>query len=246
MILLGVNVDHVATVRQARYREAPDGPNVEPDPVIAALAAESGGADGITIHLRADRRHILDGDVNRMRAAIATKLNLEMGNTPEILAIALAVKPDDVCLVPENRREVTTEGGLDCDAGKDALAPTVHALRDAGIAVSLFIDPEPRQVRSAVGLGADFIELHTGAFANATGSAREVELTRLITASELGHHLGLKINAGHGINYTNIGEVLRIPHLHELNIGHSIISRALAVGIGRATREMRDLIRAGE
>ncbi|MGH8046539.1 MAG: pyridoxine 5'-phosphate synthase [Chthoniobacterales bacterium] len=238
MIQLGVNIDHVATIRQARYRSMPDSPNAEPDPVEAALAAERGGAAGITAHLRADRRHIRDADIYRLRTGINTKLNLEMGNTPEILAIALAVQPHDVCLVPENREEVTTEGGLDCVAQEASLRATIEGLHKVGADVSLFIDPDEDQVTVAHRLCADFIELHTGAFANAFGAAQDEELKRLISAAEQAHALGLRVNAGHGINYTNIAKILRIPHLVELNIGHSIVSRAAFVGIEQATREM--------
>jgi pyridoxine 5-phosphate synthase len=244
MIQLGVNIDHVATIRQARYRSTPDSPNAEPDPVEAALAAERGGAAGITAHLRADRRHILDRDIFRLRERIGTKLNLEMGNTPEILRIALEVKPEDVCLVPENRQEVTTEGGLDCVGNESALRETIAALQDAGIRVSLFIDPETPQLEASARLGAEFVELHTGAFANADGAQQDEELLRLVAGAELADSLGLRVNAGHGINYTNIEKILRIPHLVELNIGHSIVSRAAFVGIEQATREMADLLRA--
>lgn len=242
MIHLGVNIDHIATIRQARYREMPDSPNAEPDPVEAALAAERGGAAGITAHLRADRRHMVDRDIFRLRERIDTKLNLEMGNTPEILAIALEVKPEDVCLVPENRQEVTTEGGLDCEGSEAALRDTIAALHGAGIRVSLFIDPEGLQIEAAARLGAEFVELHTGAFANAAGPAQDEELLRLIAGSELADSLGLRVNAGHGINYVNIAKVLRIPHLVELNIGHSIVARAAFVGIEQATREMAALM----
>ena len=238
MIHLGVNIDHIATIRQARYRGMTDSPNAEPDPVEAALAAERGGARGITAHLRADRRHIQDADIFRLRERIATKLNFEMGNTPEILAIALEVKPADACLVPESREEVTTEGGLDCVAYESALGDTVAALKGNGTVVSLFIDPEKRQVEAAARLGAEFVELHTGAFANAAGAEQDEELLRLIAAAELADSLGLHVNAGHGINYVNIAKVRRIPHLVELNIGHSIVSRAAFVGIEQATREM--------
>lgn len=242
MISLGVNIDHVATIRQARYRQMPDSPNAEPDPVEAALAAETGGARGITAHLRADRRHIQDADIFRLREAIRTKLNLEMGNTPEILGIALRVKPADVCLVPENREEITTEGGLDCVANKAALSGTIGALQDAGIQVSLFIDPERAQIETAAELGVEFVELHTGAFANAADGLQDEELLRLTAGAELADSCGLRVNAGHGINYTNVAKILRIPHLVELNIGHSIVSRAVSVGIEQATREMTRLL----
>lgn len=238
MISLGVNIDHVATIRQARYRGMTDLPNAEPDPVAAALAAERGGAKGITAHLRADRRHVQDEDIRRLRASIGTKLNFEMGNTPEIVAIALATKPEDACLVPENRAEVTTEGGLDCVTNAAALRETIAALRGNGTVVSLFIDPEPAQIEAAARLDAEFVELHTGAFANARGTAQDEELRRLISAAELADSAGLRVNAGHGINYDNVAKILRVPHLVELNIGHSIVSRAAFVGIERATREM--------
>ncbi len=238
MIQLGVNIDHIATIRQARYRETPDSPNAEPDPVAAALAAEKGGAAGITAHLRADRRHIQDTDIFRLRERIATKLNFEMGNTPEIVRIALEVKPEDACLVPESRQEVTTEGGLDCVTNEAALRDTVQALQANGTRVSMFIDPETAQIEASARLGAEFVELHTGAFANAEGAAQDEELLRLMAGAELAHALGLRVNAGHGINYVNIAKVLRIPHLEELNIGHSIVARAAFVGIEQATREM--------
>jgi len=240
--LLGVNIDHVATVRQARYAKNASSINVEPDPVEAALAAERGGAVGITAHLRQDRRHIVDHDIYRLKEAINTKLNLEMGNSPEIVAIALKVLPADVCLVPENREEVTTEGGLDCIKNHSALEPTLMAMRDAGIRVSLFIDPEPDQIAAAVSLGAPVVELHTGAYAEATGAAREAELGRLIEAALLAAEAGIQVNAGHGLNYTNVQPILTLPKLVELNIGHSIVSRALFIGMEEATREMVALL----
>jgi len=240
MLKLGINIDHVATLRQARYREDPDSPNAEPDPVAAALTAERAGAHGITAHLRLDRRHILDRDIFALREKITTKLNLEMGNSGEILEVALKVLPEDVCLVPENRREVTTEGGLDCAGQHATLRPTIERLREAGIVVSLFIDPEEAQIAAAAALGAQFVELHTGAYANS--EAPKHELVRLIRGAELAHAAGLKVNAGHGINYDNVRDVLQIPHLVELNIGHSIISRAVSTGIEAAVREMLHLI----
>lgn len=244
MIKLGVNIDHVATLRQARYRETPNAPQAEPDPVEAALIAERAGAHGITAHLRLDRRHILDADIFALREKISTKLNLEMGNSGEILEIALKVLPHDVCLVPENRREVTTEGGLDCVGQKDSLHLTIHRLQEAGIVISLFIDPDEAQVEAAAKLGAEFVELHTGAFANTSGSEQERELQRLIKGAELAHASGLKVNAGHGINYENIHQVLHIPHLYELNIGHSIISRSVRTGLDAAVRDMLKLMGA--
>ena len=242
MIRLGVNIDHVATLRQARYREDLASPNAEPDPVAAALMAERAGAAGITAHLRADRRHIQDADIFRLREKIATKLNFEMGNSPEILAIALAVKPHDACLVPESREEVTTEGGLDCAGQLDSLRPTVQALQAAGVVVSLFIDPDEAQVRASAELGAEFVELHTGAFANAMGPAQLTEFERLAAGARLAHELGLRVNAGHGINYHNVSLIRTLPHLEELNIGHSIVCRAITVGMEAATREMRLLM----
>jgi pyridoxine 5-phosphate synthase len=239
---LGVNIDHVATVRQARYAKNASSINVEPDPVEAALAAERGGAIGITAHLRQDRRHVVDRDIFRLKEAIGTKLNLEMGNSTEIVAIALKVLPADVCLVPESREEVTTEGGLDCVTHRTALEPTLKAMRDAGIRVSLFIDPEPDQIAAAVALGAPVVELHTGAYAEASGAAREAELARLIEAARLATDAGIQVNAGHGLNYTNVGPILTLPKLVELNIGHSIVARALFVGLEQATREMVALL----
>lgn len=243
MLKLGVNIDHVATLRQARYRETPEAFNAEPDPVQAALVAEKAGALGITAHLRQDRRHILDRDILGLREQIGTKLNLEMGNTSEILEIALKVQPEDVCLVPENRREVTTEGGLDCAGQKASLHSTVKRLQERGIVVSMFIDPDEEQIAASAELGAEFVELHTGAFANNVGAERKIELARLIRGAELAHAAGLKVNAGHGINYENIGDILRMPHLVELNIGHSIISRAVFTGLESAVREMLRLMR---
>ena len=238
---LGVNIDHAATLRQARYARDPDSILIEPDPVEAALIAEQAGADGITAHLREDRRHIQDRDIFRLKESLQTKLNLEMGNAPEIVAIALKVKPHDACLVPENRNEVTTEGGLDCVTHRTALTETITKLHDTGTVVSLFIDPDPDQIQAAADLKAEYIELHTGAFANATGLDRTRELQRLIEGAELAHGLGLRVNAGHGLNYTNVREVFAVPHLEELNIGHAIISRALITGLATAVKEMKAL-----
>lgn len=235
---LGVNIDHVATLRQARYATQLDHPNAEPRILEAASACERAGARGITIHLRADRRHIQDADLLALRKSVVTKLNLELGNTREILEIALRVLPDDVCLVPENRQEITTEGGLDAVRHAKALAPTIKRLQSAGIRVSLFIDPEHQQIEAAAALGAEMIELHTGAFANALGKAQDDELARLVDASLLAQKKKLIVNAGHGINYVNIARVLTIPGLTELNIGHSIVSRSILVGLETAVREM--------
>ena len=242
--VLGVNIDHVATVRQARYAKNSSSINVEPDPVEAALAAERGGAIGITAHLRQDRRHVVDSDIFRLKEAIGTKLNLEMGNSPEIVAIALKVLPADVCLVPESREEVTTEGGLDCITHRAALEPTLKSMRDAGIRVSLFIDPDPDQIATAASLGAPVVELHTGAYAEALGAARDEELARLMEAARLASEAGIQVNAGHGLNYVNVKPILTLPKLVELNIGHSIVSRALFVGFEQATREMVALLEA--
>jgi len=235
---LGVNIDHVATLRQARYATMPDSPNAEPDLAAAAGLCERAGARGITVHLRADRRHIQDRDLFRLRESIMTKLNLEMGNTPEILAIALRILPEDVCLVPENRREITTEGGLDAAGQYRQLEPTVRRLQSAGIRVSVFIEPDPEQIESASRLHADAIELHTGAFANATGEDQQGELQRLCGAARFATERGVRVNAGHGINYENIVQILAIPHLRELNIGHAIVSRALFTGLGPAVHDM--------
>jgi len=237
-MFLGVNIDHVATLRRARYAFSLDAPNAEPDLVAAASACERAGAHGITVHLRADRRHIQDRDVERLRASINTKLNLEMGNTPAILDIALRILPEEVCLVPENRAEITTEGGLDAAGQIKSLTPTVSRLQKAGIRVSLFIEPEADQLAAARDLGAEMVELHTGAFANALGKARDREVERLRTAAQHAHNLGIQVNAGHGINYQNIALIRKIPHLAELNIGHAIVSRSIFTGLERATADM--------
>jgi pyridoxine 5-phosphate synthase len=238
LLQLGVNIDHIATLRQARYATMPESHNVEPDIVAAAGLCERAGAGAITVHLRADRRHVQDRDVYRLRENVITRLNLEMGNTPEILAVALRVLPENVCLVPENRREITTEGGLDAARGFRQLEPTVRRLQSAGIRVSLFIEPDPAQIEAAARLRSDSVELHTGAFANVTGDEQQGELQRLIGAARFAADHGLLVNAGHGINYTSIPHILAIPHLRELNIGHSIVSRALFTGLEAAIRDM--------
>lgn len=240
-VLLGVNIDHAATLRQARYRSAgrTAGFVVEPDPVLIGLLAEKAGADSITVHLREDRRHMQDEDVQRLRVCMATRLNLEMAATDAMVALALDLKPDSVCLVPEKREEISTEGGLDVVASASRVGEVVAAMTEAGIETSLFIDPDQAQVEKSAELKAPWIELHTGSFANAGGAVRSLELERLATAAELGASLGLVINAGHGINYVNIAEIMELPHLHELNIGHSIISRSLIYGIDEAVREMK-------
>lgn len=242
---LGVNIDHVATLRQARYAGSPDAHNVEPDLIAAASACERAGANGITIHLRADRRHIQDRDVFRLRDSIITKLNLEMGNTPEIVEVALRVLPEEVCIVPENRLEVTTEGGLDAARQALHLEPTIARLQAAGVRVSLFIEPSAEQIEAAKKLGAEIVELHTGAFANAQGDAQRKELGRLRLAADHAADLNLQVNAGHGINYANIAQIRTLPHLAELNIGHSIVSRAVLVGLERAVAEMLANMNAG-
>ena len=238
-------MDHCATLRQARYRAHPrdHGHEVEPDPVEFALACERAGADGITIHLREDRRHIQMSDLLRVRAQIKTRLNFEMACTPEMVEIALEVKPDSVCLVPESREEITTEGGLDIVGQSARVAEVVAAMRRANIVTSLFIDPDQRQIERAVELGSPWIELHTGAYANAYyGSGRQQAFACLRKASEYAHGEGLVVNAGHGINYTNIREIVQLPHLHELNIGHTIVSQALFVGVDAAVRKMKALM----
>ena len=236
---LGVNIDHVATLRQARYATMPESKNAEPDPVAIASICERAGAHGITAHLRADRRHIQDRDIERLRTSIITKLNFEMGNTPEIVDIALRVVPDEVCLVPEKREEITTEGGLDLIANRRELAPTVKRLHAAGIRVSMFIDPVREQIDAASDLGAEMVELHTGKLANAfTDKFEQQELERLCEAAVRAANSNLQVNAGHGINYRNIAQIHKIPHLTELNIGHSIVSRAIFVGFETAVREM--------
>ena len=241
MLKLGVNIDHVATIREARYRGREHG---EPDPVTAALDCERAGAHGITAHLREDRRHIQDRDVWKLRELIRTRLNLEMANLPEILAIALRLKPDITCLVPERRQEVTTEGGLDVVSNLPDLTETRKCLNDAGIEVSLFITPDPDQIEAAARCGSQFIELHTGAFAEsfAHESERERELKRLISGAQQAHDLGLLVNAGHGLNYENLPLLHRVPHLVELNIGHSIVSRSIYAGISAAVGEMLKLM----
>jgi pyridoxine 5-phosphate synthase len=236
---LGVNIDHVATLRQARYATMPESKNAEPDPVIAASVCERAGAGGIVAHLRADRRHIQDRDIERLRQSIMTKLNLEMGNTPEIVDFALRIVPDEVCLVPEKREEVTTEGGLDVVTQHKELKTTIKRLQLAGIRVSLFIDPSLEQVDAAAELGVEMVELHTGRLANAfTEKIEKEELEKLRAAARAASESKLQVNAGHGINYKNITVIHQIPNLTELNIGHSIVSRAVWVGLEAAVKEM--------
>ncbi|MBF0370918.1 MAG: pyridoxine 5'-phosphate synthase [Magnetococcales bacterium] len=237
MIKLGVNVDHVATVRQARGGRFPD-------PVAAAEAAERGGADGITVHLREDRRHIQERDVTILMDTTQTKINLEMATTDEMIKLAQGWKPADCCLVPEKRQELTTEGGLDVAGHQGRMLEVVGRLKEADIRVSFFIDPEPAQLEAVVAVGAPVIELHTGAYADAkTLAERDHELKKLQEAAALGQTLGLEVNAGHGLNYFNVQEVAAIPGLVELNIGHAIIARALLSGMEEAVREMKRLMR---
>jgi pyridoxine 5-phosphate synthase len=236
---LGVNIDHVATLRQARYATMPESKNAEPDLIVAASVCERAGAHGIVAHLRADRRHMQERDIERLRQSIMTKLNLEMGNTPEIVDIALRIEPDEVCLVPEKREEVTTEGGLDVVAHRKELEATIKRFHAAGIRVSLFVDPTLEQIDAAGELGTEMVELHTGKLANAFSEKIEnQEIENLQAAARCASELKLQVNVGHGINYRNIALIHKISHLTELNIGHSIISRAMFVGIETAVREM--------
>ena len=233
---LGVNIDHVATLRQARGTRYPD-------LAEAVRICERNDADLITLHLREDRRHIQDADVYQLCEVITTRMNLEMAATREMLNIAIQVQPNDVCLVPEKRAELTTEGGLDAASQIDSLTPLVEALKDANIRVSLFIDPDPVQIDAAKVIGADAVEIHTGGFADAGSSTgSEAELGRIVSAVELGASLGLRVNAGHGLNYDNVGPVASISKISELNIGHAIIARAVFSGLGPAVAEMRSLM----
>lgn len=240
-MLLGVNIDHVATLRQARYALLSDSPNAEPSPWQAALDAQSGGADSITVHVRGDRRHMQERDAFEIRKKCPLPLNFEMGVTAEMMGMALELRPEFVCLVPETREEVTTEGGLDVAGLFDEIDGAVRRLQDAGIRVSLFIDPEVAQVEAAVKSGAEMVELHTGCFSNAVDGGLEREIGRLIEAAKAGHAGGVQVNAGHGINYGNLRRLDEVPHLAELNIGHSIVSRAMRVGLEQAVREMKRL-----
>lgn len=236
-LLLGVNIDHIATVRNAR------GTNY-PDPVQAAFIAEQAGADGITVHLREDRRHITDRDVRILRETIQTRMNLEMAVTDEMVGIACDIKPHFCCLVPEKRQEVTTEGGLDVAGQQEKINAAVRQLSDAGILVSLFIDADHRQIEAAVASGAPYIEIHTGAYAEAEeGRLRQAELSRIRKAATFAASLGLKVNAGHGLTYHNVLPIAALPEMHELNIGHAIIGRALISGLADAVKEMKQLMR---
>ena len=234
MLQLGVNVDHVCTVREARKI-------TKPDPIEAALICEDAGAVGITAHLREDRRHIQNADMEALACSVRA-LNMEMGATEEMVEIAIRLKPKNCCVVPEKREELTTEGGLDIIGRFEWIKNCTTRLMNAGIVVSHFIDPDVGQIEAAMKTGAEFIELHTGSFANVTGDAREKELQRLISAANYAHEIGLKVNAGHGIDYENIQDIKRIPHLVELNIGHSIIGRAIFVGMRNAVSEMIELM----
>ncbi|TAH36990.1 MAG: pyridoxine 5'-phosphate synthase [Planctomycetota bacterium] len=234
---LHVNIDHVATVRQARRERVPD-------PVAAAVICELAGAQGITVHLREDRRHIQDRDLRLLRETVTTLLNQEMALAEEMVRIALEVRPDEVCVVPEDRQELTTEGGLDAAAALPRLHKEVPKLQQAGIAVSLFVDPDPKALEAAAQCGADFVELHTGRYARARAAERHNELKRLETAARYAHELGLRVNAGHGLDYDNVGEVARLPHVEELNIGFAIVARSVLVGLDQAVREMLDRLLA--
>lgn len=235
MIRLGVNVDHVATVRQARRIDVPD-------PVEAALLAEKAGADGITVHLREDRRHIQERDVELLCARVQTKVNLEMGVTRELLALAEKFHPHDACFVPEKRRELTTEGGLDVAAHERKMKRAVERLQKRGILVSLFVDPDRVQIEASWRVGAHAVEIHTGKYCNASGAEREKEQEAVVAAARLARSLGLEVHAGHGLNYENVAPIVKIPEIVELNIGHSIIARAVIVGIERAVREMKEIL----
>jgi pyridoxine 5-phosphate synthase len=235
---LGVNIDHVATVRQARRTN-------EPDPVWAAALAELGGADGITLHLREDRRHISERDLRILRQTTTVKLNLEMACEAEIVEIACEVKPDQVTLVPEKREEITTEGGLDVAGSRERVGRTVERLRQAGISISLFLDPDSRQIEEAARLNVDAVELHTGQYALATAAAREKELDNIRKIGGLVRQAGLTLHAGHGLTYRNVRPIAAIEGMHELNIGHSIVARAIMVGLEEAVREMKRLVAGG-
>ncbi|HEX3753615.1 MAG TPA: pyridoxine 5'-phosphate synthase [Rhizomicrobium sp.] len=235
MLRLGVNIDHVATVRNARGGD-------NPDPLRAALLAQEAGADGITAHLREDRRHIRDQDIAALKAQLKIPLNLEMAATDEMLAIALRHKPHAACIVPEKREERTTEGGIDCIGQHNRLQPVVAALSEAGIRASMFIEPDRKQIDAARALGAPVVELHTGAYANATGAAREKILQHVRNAAEFGSDLGLEIHAGHGLTYDNVGPIAAIPHVVELNIGHFLIGEAIFTGLEASIRQMRRLM----
>jgi len=237
MARLGVNIDHIATIRRARG-------GVEPDPVAAAAIAELAGADGITVHLREDRRHIQDRDLKILRQTVKTRLNLEMAATEEMIAIALSVKPEMCTLVPEKRQELTTEGGLDVRMNLPSIEKAIERLQDGGIIVSLFIDPDSDQIKAANKAGSDYVEIHTGSFAEAKDvKSEDQELIKIENAVKLAAKLGMGVNAGHGLNYTNIKKVCALGGIEEFNIGHSIISKAVLVGLDRAVRDMIEIIK---
>tara|TARA_R110002096_G_scaffold131258_3_gene280982 strand:+ start:5374 stop:6177 length:804 start_codon:yes stop_codon:yes gene_type:complete len=239
---LGVNIDHIATLRQARYALMPDAANSEPSLLASAHEVEAAGADSITVHLRQDRRHIQDRDVYELREKIHTKLNLEMGNTQEILEIALKVKPDFVCLVPENRQEITTEGGLNVAGADSSLGETIKTLQEIGAKVSLFVDPEPEQIAASAQLGTDMVELHTGAYANASVDGGESEFVQLHEAAVQAHGLGIQVNAGHGITLFNLPKLMSLPYLAELNVGHHLVARALFRGLSGSVSDILSLM----
>lgn len=241
-LLLGVNIDHVATLRQARFARDPEAFNAEPSPLAAGFDAQAGGADSLTLHVRGDRRHMQEADAFRIHAEVPLPLNFEMGVTAEMVAMALRLRPDFACLVPETREEITTEGGLDVAAHFASTRDAVAELGEAGIRVSLFIDPDLDQVDAAQRAGAPMIELHTGCFANAVGTARAAEIERLAAAARHAREAGLQVNAGHGLNYTNLTDIFAVPGLTELNIGHSIIALALSCGLTEAVRRMKALM----
>ena len=236
MIKLGVNIDHIATLRQARM-------GTEPEPFMAAQIAEKAGADGITIHLREDRRHIQDKDVYDIKKVISIPLNLEMACSDDIINIAREVLPNTCTIVPEKRQEITTEGGLDAAGQYNAVADTVARLQEKGIKVSLFIEPDKVQIEAAKKMGAEYIEIHTGLYANTEGEAQLQELNRIKEAAIYAHSLGLIVNAGHGLNYTNIKNITAVPYMHEFNIGHSIISKAVFTGLEEAVKEMKKIVK---
>jgi pyridoxine 5-phosphate synthase len=246
MILLGVNIDHVATIRQARYRDedVTFGNFIEPDPVEMAWLAEDAGADGITMHIREDRRHIQVDDVHRYREKMKTRLNLETSMSLEMIQLAQEIAPESVCLVPENRKEVTTEGGLDVRGNIERASEVVRELLQSGIPVSMFIDPDPDQLNACAEIGAPWVELHTGSFARSwyDQEKREVELSILREGMRIGSELGLRVNAGHGINYENVNGARTLELIHEFNIGHSIISRSIRTGLAESVQKMRALL----
>ncbi len=240
MIRLGVNIDHIATIRQARH-------DPEPDPIAAAVICELAGAHQITVHLRGDRRHIQDRDLRLLRETVKSRINLEMAATAEMVRIALEVKPEQATLVPEKREEVTTEGGLDVAGQRAKVRRTVRKLNEGGIKVSLFIDPDEHQIQASAKTGAQFVELHTGRYANAkTDVEQDAEFTALWRAAELAHSLGLGVNVGHGLTTLNLERIATLPHLHEVNIGHNIIAKAVLLGLDRAVGDILDILRRAE